>query len=432
MTRSVTLLGNTTGLTDNYGNVWDINAAGAVVCNGYVCQYTANVVALACLGASVQQQNTVGDWYSYTPSGKLTSGNISWTGPIKTAPVSGLISQSAPVSGGGGGGGGVGGTPTGVFSVKNAQLLGPDGAVFVPRGMLMDDYNYKAWSIDAIQQAIPGLNFVGFTNFKYGGFYGSVSIQEATPWINAATAKKVVVAISDYAAPGASRSGQGLTDCCNWLATWAAAFKNNPYVFFLTQNEAQDDGSGRGLANMHKATYDAVRGAGNNNIIMMSPYAGDAMRIWNDDASIYPPMRNIIWNIHHYSFGMSGNDAYYNKWVQDRINNIQAFANSGDGKMPVFQGECGNAVDGMHIDQGGQELVNGAMRMSTGAAGASAGFGIWQWMNEWAQSGADACVWGQDPAGSGPGHDYTPPPPQGLTPCGQAMLPFCAKGSAAG
>jgi hypothetical protein len=49
-------------------------------------------------------------------------------------------------------------------------------------------------------------------------------------------------------------------------------FKNNPNVVFGTQNEPSAGGGG--IDGAISAIYNAVRGAGNNNLVMMNPYGG--------------------------------------------------------------------------------------------------------------------------------------------------------------
>jgi len=54
----------------------------------------------------------------------------------------------------------------------------------------------------------------------------------------------------------------------NWYTSIAQAFANNPYVWFGTNNEppASDPGA---LSNWQGQTYASIRGAGNNNPVMI-------------------------------------------------------------------------------------------------------------------------------------------------------------------
>ncbi len=63
-------------------------------------------------------------------------------------------------------------------------------------------------------------------------------------------------------------TGDQLAAESNWYAGMAAAFIGNPYVWFGTINEP-----GNGDSDQELATYNAIRGTGNNNPIMLEVMA---------------------------------------------------------------------------------------------------------------------------------------------------------------
>src|SRR3954462_7873603 len=142
-----------------------------------------------------------------------------------------------------------------------------------------------------------------------------------------------------------------------WYTSIAKAFANNPYVWFGTKNEPPY-GSGSALSDWQLATYNSIRGAGNNNPVMIEALC-DPNNLCNTMMvpSDYSGMKNVLWDMHYYNWFTGSSDAKVN---QDKIDALAASTQkitSADGVMPVLIGEYGNSTDGSSIDSGGDATV---------------------------------------------------------------------------
>jgi len=85
-------------VTDTKNNKWSLNATGNPVVNGNT-DTVSHATMLLCVQATVWQVDTANEWYSLTPTGAITNGNLSWQGPT-TSPltnlqISGLTASTA-------------------------------------------------------------------------------------------------------------------------------------------------------------------------------------------------------------------------------------------------------------------------------------------------------------------------------------------------
>jgi hypothetical protein len=158
----------------------------------------------------------------------------------------------------------------------------------------------------------------------------------------------VVVEFEDHpdggGAEGSVYAGAQLAAESAWYAAMAAHFKTNPYVWFGTYNEPPSKGGS--LSAWQRATYDAVRGTGNNNPIMLE---ASGSRSWNLqkalDPSYYATMKNVVWDVHIYPYQNDFNTDPMS--ITDNINAMIAAAQtiqSADGKVPVIIGESGPSM----------------------------------------------------------------------------------------
>ena len=69
-------------------------------------------------------------------------------------------------------------------------------------------------------------------------------------------------------------------------------------VWFGTYNEPPTKGGS--LSAWQRATYDAVRGTGNNNPVMLEVQAADLELQKAMEPSYYATMTNVIWDVHVY------------------------------------------------------------------------------------------------------------------------------------
>ncbi len=187
--------------------------------------------------------------------------------------------------------------PTGGnFSVANGNIINPNGTVFGGKGFGLADPADGA----AALAAIPN---VGIINVDSGTLSNGPAYFQAL--VNEATAKGIVVVIGNYIGPQGQTGGggtytpsTGLANETAWYASLAAAYKNNPYVWFSTLNEPS--GALSDIQNEHAAIYNAIRGAGNNSMILME--GNGAVTTNGFNSSVYTGMTNVAWDTHFYNW----------------------------------------------------------------------------------------------------------------------------------
>ncbi len=232
----------------------------------------------------------------------------------------------------------VGSSGTG-FRVTNGTIIGPNGP-YVARGVNIYAYSMLATNNGALIKAtFKGLNFLRY-----------ITRPLSAPWtydsvVDYLTPLGVVVEFEDHpdggGAQGSVYTGAQLAAESAWYAAMAAHFKDNPYVWFGTYNEPPTKGGS--LSAWQRATYDAVRGTGNNNPVMLE---ASGSRPWNLqkalEPSYYASMTNVIWDVHVYPY--QNNFKTDSKSITDNVNGMIAAAQtiqSGDGIVPVIIGEAG-------------------------------------------------------------------------------------------
>jgi hypothetical protein len=240
----------------------------------------------------------------------------------------------------------------------------------------------------AILSLFPGVNFI---RLAVGNWNGG-TLDSVRGFVDAMTSNDVVVEIEDHPWNGGDSpqpqaySGDQLAAESAVYAQLAAAFANNPYVWFGTMNEPQPGGD---VAAQQVATYNAIRGAGNPTILMMEAGAGGgnpgAVGAGALPAGDYASMHNVVWDLHHYGW------TSHFSTDQDTVNNsLMGSASAGqgvlatrtiqsaDGVIPVIVGEFGPACCGS--DANGDEVINSVMWAAQNDA--IRGFAGWEWLVE--------------------------------------------------
>jgi hypothetical protein len=175
------------------------------------------------------------------------------------------------------------------------------------------------------------------------------------------------------------------------MATYAAAYINNPYVWFVSQNEpdlfnlgdtsAGCTGSGSynlvPITTEQLAYYNAVRGTGNNNIFIVSTAGSAKFEVFPPAvASQYAGLTNAIWETHYYNFisNFSTDVATNLADLNNIVSNHQAVPFAA-GTPPVCICEYGNSTDGANIDAGWMATITAINTDSTPVVGSAA----WGW-----------------------------------------------------
>ena len=303
------------------------------------------------------------------------------------------------------------GTPTGQFQTAFGQIYDPNGNLFKAYGVNVYDQDMPA-AFPVIPGTLPGINFIRLTAFDLN----QDSASYLAPYIQQMTSRGIIVEIEDHNYPDVI-TGSDLANAEQWYASLASAFNGNPYVWFGTQNEPSN-GDPVDVDNEISGIYNAIRGTGNNTILMMDPQGG--FNTSGQDPSVFANMTNVVWDFHYYNWisnnssDLGANEAA----LAGEIAPGQAFT-SANGQIPIIIGEYGEASSvndaSTQPDPGGMEVLQAVQNAVT--TGQVSGASYW----EWTQSGfaVDAVVIN---AGGGPLN----------APYGTEVAQFIASGQGAG
>jgi Cellulase (glycosyl hydrolase family 5) len=278
------------------------------------------------------------------------------------------------------------GQGTGAFHIADGQIYDPSGRVFIAAGInLNSDQTYIASRGPAGQPLttlFPGINMVRVAT---GSYVPAASFDQVVAQL---TALHIVVEIEHHPWPiPKAYQGRELDNESAWYASVGRRFKDNPYVWFGTMNEPQ----GGDIAAAQRATYDAIRGTGNNNPILLEQLGGGNPGSMGPrgyaaiSSSAYTQMRNTVLDIHFYQWGVDHILGHYSS-DQNQITSVllgsdtgtdgiraaQHWYKSADGVMPVIIGEYGPG-DG----QTARYPIDFALPIAVGKSGY--GYLAWAW-----------------------------------------------------
>jgi Cellulase (glycosyl hydrolase family 5) len=265
---------------------------------------------------------------------------------------------------------------TGSFYVADGKIIDPNGSTFVARGVDVLEGNQP--SASTLQSDFPGVNFVRLAIYDYA------NPADLSSYVNSLTSNGIVVDLEDHTNStgqnaggntGTIYTGQQLSNELNWYSSAASTFKDNANVWFGTDNEpSETDSSGNydpsALSDWQKETYDAIRGAGNNNPVLMEAVTGSggATNVgFNTDD--YAGMTNVAWDAHYY--GWMSNYSTDEGVVASTLSKVASSAQqitSADGTMPVIIGEYGNSTDGQNVDANGSQVMTAVQDSGFGSA----------------------------------------------------------------
>jgi hypothetical protein len=386
-------------VVDAAGNVWSLDTGGNLFENNAVVTGGGGTSALTVVNGVIWAQDaTSGTWYTYTDGTFVSQGTAQPFGSSPTTPTrptpTATPTPTRPTTPT---------TPTSNFSVKNGQIIAPNGSTFIGKGINV--YDNQMGQVSTNAQATPLTSFFPGINFVRLACYGYNDPSYYSTFITQLTSLNIVVEIENHrnfnadgssagdagGGAGVELTGSLLTAESNWYAALAAAYQNNPYVWFGTNNEPPDDGTGygsagsqAGLSTWQQATYNAIRNAGNNNIIFMELYGGGNPGAigagYGMTSSVYASMTNIVWDLHFYPWvtNYTTDQATVNQTLLGQINapsNGGVFGvaaaqtiTSKDGVVPVFIGETGIAAGGNQSTTGGPQVLQAAYTLGYGAA----------------------------------------------------------------
>jgi Cellulase (glycosyl hydrolase family 5) len=378
-------------VTDCSGNAWTISSNNKILENGQPVVGggdTASLTIQSCTvyGLSNGQNGSSTNWFtlssvtpgsartwavSAAPSGATTVSTAA--APAQTPAQAQAVAAAmpvmtqAPVI--------CGGAPaSGTFRTVNGQILDPAGKPFIARGINVYD-SLAASAVGGMTAMFPGLNFV-----RVGIHHPYPDPSRFQGFVTQMTGRGIVVEFEDHPDGGGGQdpayTGSALASELAWYGSFAKAFAGNPYVWFGTFNEPGTQGGS--VSGWELATYNAIRGAGNNSPILLEIVGWPGA--WNNSMtpSDFAGMHNTIWDPHFYGWvaRYSTDQASVDQALADEIAGVQQIP-SADGKMPVIIAEYGNATDGTNIDPNGVQVVTSVV--NAGGSG-KAGSAAWAWL----------------------------------------------------
>lgn len=350
-------------LTDASGHAWLITSNGSIQENGQWTPGGGGTAALTIVGGTVYGEDATGKgWFALsggsqywmpanepagvTPAPAIQSAAITPAAiaPATTTPAAAPVTVCAATPGGAASGG---------FTTSNGQIIAPDGSVYIAKGINL--YDHAIGSASGVLAAFPGINFIRLAAFSY-----SDTSSYFAGFISQMSAAHVVVEIEHHIGAGGgvpALTGSDLSAENAWFQELASAFKSNPYVWFGTINEPA---SGGGLAAEQTSNYQAIRGTGNNTIIMLSEPI---------EAST-AGMTNVVIDQHFYGWtsGYSTDQATVTANLMQTIKQDR----QATGGIPLIIGETGPATDGQTNDPNGSQVLAADMSSGFGAA-------FWNW-----------------------------------------------------
>ena len=286
------------------------------------------------------------------------------------------------------------------LTVSAGQIL-DNGQPFIAEGINIFADALMNVGAATVTNTFPGLNFVRVNVFDMAADTAAM----LKPYVDALTSQGVVVELEDHNSHTVL-TGSALNSAVVRYTDWATAFEGNPNVVFGTQNEPV--GSSSSIDGEISAIYNAIRATGNNNLVLMDPYAGNSTS--GLAASNFTSMINVAWDVHYYSelSGFSTDLGANESALSSEVAGAQGIR-SANGAIPVIIGEYGPAA--------GDDIQPGASQAITAVEASGLGSAAWAW-----ETGNPSPY---------PGDLVNPPwtgGPSSLTSYGQTVAQFIATG----
>lgn len=313
-------------LRDNSDNIWTITSDDYVAANGTKDTTTSGVKEMAFVNGVIWYEDSKNLWRQTTGPG------AAWT-PSAGQSQSPLSSNSA----------------TGSFYVQNGDIIDPNGNVFTAKGI--NAFTDTPSDATLIPKLFPGTTFVRLAMENWPNMPDPSTFAS---WVTSLTNKNIVVLIENHPWPQLNAlTGSDLTTEGNWYSSLASYFKGNTYVWFASMNEPQGENTAGDISAQHVNTYNAVRNAGSNAIVLFDPLGGGNPGQCGPGplvAASYANMTNAGWDMHFYGWVMgsatdntTANDDLLNSAGGTANSGVQGLQQitSGDGTMPVINAEIG-------------------------------------------------------------------------------------------
>jgi hypothetical protein len=285
---------------------------------------------------------------------------------------------------------------SGNYSVVNGTILGPNGQPFDAKGVAVYASQSQSEAATILQQ-MPNLNFIRLASTPANDSPAAIQADiQAFQSIN----PNVVVEVEDHTSGGTdgttnnTLSGQDLTNEENWYAQIAAANVNNPNVWFGTANEPNDPFNEQNVVDQESGIYSAIRGAGNNNMVLLEADGGGSFGPQQADPGAYASMTNVAWDDHYYGWVTHGDTSVADNVaaLQNEVAGANGITESngsgGQQAIPTIIGEYGDSTDGQSIDANGAASVDAVQTSNN--QGLVQGAVAWTWNGNNEPNNSDA------------------------------------------
>jgi hypothetical protein len=341
--------------------------------SAYVNSITTNSI-IAASGAAVPV-NTVAPSVSGTPQvgQTLTATNGTWT----NSPTGFSYQWS-----------GSGNGSSAPFTISSGKIIDPNGRTFVPKGINIYAFDLPEAltppGTTPITSTFPGINFVRIIYSNPADMSPAILYT----YVQALTSQGVVVEIVDFTPNACVLTGAALTTSVNNITTYATQFKNNPFVWFGTQDSPGlfNLGAGptctNGTVNLAPITaeqvayYNGVRGAGNNSIVVLHSSGNPMNEVYNSgNLPNFASMTRVIWGLPYYN--------WMSNFATDTATNLAQLATNtaiftaittASGVPPVETTNYGNSTDGSTDDPGFSATLTAVNTTPSGGGSA-----VWNW-----------------------------------------------------
>jgi hypothetical protein len=368
-------------VADDDGNNWQISPSGSIQENGEWVAGGGDTAELQIVNGTVYGLDSRGHgWSTFNPDAQawtfasappsdapsLTPAAAETATPQAAVSASSAIEQPSDNCG----------AQDGAFGVLPltaggpGQIVGPDGNVFVPRGVnVLEGQEIPASTLLA---TMPGINFVRYALYNYP------APAQIADYVKSLTQSGIVVELENHnndagnagGSQGPIFTGQLLSNESNWYSSNASYFSSDPRVWFGTNNEPSETGANgqadaAALSSWQRGTYQAIRSTGNKNPIMLevNAWKPDMVNVGYNPAD-YADMSNAFWDAHDYP--------WFSQYSTDRgqilasllamVKGTQSITGAGGLIMPVFIGEYGPSQSDTQAAPNGDQLVDVVQR----------------------------------------------------------------------
>jgi hypothetical protein len=268
------------------------------------------------------------------------------------------------------------------FHASNGQIIGPDGKPFIAHGININDWALSQ-AVTDFNAVTPLLTLFPGTNFiRLAAQTLDDTPEMYRPFINAMTAKGMVVMIDDHHNfPSNAFTGAELIKVIQWFTGMARAFGNNHDVWYQVHNENE----GGDISAEHQAVYQAIRPITNSMILFDPIGGGNPPPSQGLNRAVYATMHNVAFDEHVYPWMFKGetNTTVITAKIREFIADMQTVT-SADGSIPVVLGEVGPSSSGDDTDANGTNVVEALLNIG-GSRVPGAAFGVVPWA--WAPGG---------------------------------------------